>query len=95
MTTATAPQPFQIKITDSELDDLHRRLDTTRWPEPAPDARTDFARGVPLPYLQELTSTGALKKTASIRFRSSLPRSTGSRSTTCTSALRSRMRCRC
>jgi hypothetical protein len=55
MTTDTAPQPFQIKITDAELDDLHRRLDATRWPDPAPDSRTDFARGVPLPYLQELT----------------------------------------
>ena len=54
MTTATALRPFQIEITDSELDDLHRRLDATRWPEPAPDTRTDFARGA-LPYLQELT----------------------------------------
>src|SRR5215211_3932684 len=55
MTTNTEPQPFQIKITDAELDDLHRRLDATRWPDPAPDGRADFARGVPLPYLQELT----------------------------------------
>jgi epoxide hydrolase len=54
MTTLTATQPFQIKITDVELDDLHRRLDFTRWPDPAPDARTDFGRGVPLPYLQDL-----------------------------------------
>ena len=56
MTTATALRPFQIEITDSELDDLHRRLDATRWAEPAPDGRTDFGRGVPLPYLQELTN---------------------------------------
>lgn len=55
MTTNTTPQPFQIKITDAELDDLKRRLDATRWADPAPDPRTDFARGVPLPYLQELT----------------------------------------
>jgi hypothetical protein len=55
MTTATAPQPFRIAITDSELDDLQRRLDTTRWPEPPPDTRADFERGVPLAYLQELT----------------------------------------
>jgi pimeloyl-ACP methyl ester carboxylesterase len=53
--TTTAPQPFQITITESELDDLSRRLDATRWPDPAPDARTDFARGVPLAYLQQLT----------------------------------------
>jgi epoxide hydrolase len=56
MTTATAPQPFTIEITESELQDLHRRLDATRWPDPAPDSRTDFARGVPLAYLQELTT---------------------------------------
>jgi epoxide hydrolase len=55
MTTNTSPQPFQIKITDAELDDLHRRLDSARWPDPAPDSRTDFARGVPLPYLQQLS----------------------------------------
>jgi epoxide hydrolase len=55
MTTFAATQPFQIKITDGELDDLHRRLDFTRWPDPAPDARTDFDRGVPLPYLQDLS----------------------------------------
>ena len=56
MKTATAPQQFQIKIAQSELDDLHLRLDATRWPEPAPDARADFERGVPLGYLQRLTS---------------------------------------
>ncbi len=55
MTTNPTPQPFQIKITDAELDDLQRRLEATRWADPAPDPRTDFARGVPLPYLQELT----------------------------------------
>jgi epoxide hydrolase len=55
MTTNTEPQPFQIKITDGELDDLHRRLDATRWPDPAPDGRADFDRGVPLAYLQQLT----------------------------------------
>ena len=55
MTTNTTPQPFQIKITDAELDDLQRRLDATRWADSAPDTRTDFTRGVPLPYLQELT----------------------------------------
>ncbi len=54
MTTNAAPQEFKIKITDAELDDLYRRLDATRWPDPAPDTRADFSRGVPLPYLQEL-----------------------------------------
>jgi hypothetical protein len=54
MTGDTALQQFQIKITDAELDDLHRRLAATRWPEPAPNSRPDFSRGVPLSYLQEL-----------------------------------------
>jgi len=56
MTTATALRPFQIEISDSELDGLHHRLDATRWADPAPETRTDFARGVPQPYLQELTN---------------------------------------
>ena len=55
MTTNTVPQPFKIKITDAELEDLQRRLAATRWPDPAPDTHPDFSRGVPLPYLQELT----------------------------------------
>jgi pimeloyl-ACP methyl ester carboxylesterase len=55
MTTLTATQPFQINISNAELDDLHRRLDATRWPDPAPEGPTDFTRGVPLPYLQELS----------------------------------------
>jgi epoxide hydrolase len=54
MTTNTAVQPFQITIADADLDDLHRRLDATRWPDPSPGTRTDFSNGVPLPYLQEL-----------------------------------------
>jgi pimeloyl-ACP methyl ester carboxylesterase len=55
MTTLTAIKAFQIKISNAELDDLHRRLAAIRWPDPAPDTGTDFSRGVPLPYLQELS----------------------------------------
>jgi pimeloyl-ACP methyl ester carboxylesterase len=55
MTKPTAIQPFQIKINNAELDDLHRRLEATRWPDPVPEANTDFGRGVPLPYLRELS----------------------------------------
>jgi len=29
---AMGMQPFRIKYTEREIDDLHRRLDTTRWP---------------------------------------------------------------
>jgi len=55
MTTNNPPQTFKSEITEAELDDLQRRLDATRWPDPAPDTQMDFSRGVPLPYLQELT----------------------------------------
>src|SRR5690349_4267289 len=55
MTTNTAPQEFKIKLSGTELDDLQRRLDATRWPDPAPDTSADFSHGVPLPYLMELT----------------------------------------
>ena len=98
MTTATALQPFKIEITDSELQDLHRRLDETRWPDPAPDARTDFARGA-LDYLQELTDLLApglrLAGPGSPTQRDPAvhrPRSTGSRSTPAC-PLPSRRRC--
>ena len=30
------PEPFEIHISDDVLDDLHRRLDTTRWPDELP-----------------------------------------------------------
>jgi epoxide hydrolase len=54
MTINTAVQPFRITIADADLDDLHRRLDATRWPDPSPETRMDFSNGVPLRYLQEL-----------------------------------------
>ena len=54
MTVDTALQPFQIEITDAALNDLHQRLDATRWADRAPNGRSDFSRGVPLSYLQEL-----------------------------------------
>ena len=44
--------PFAIDVPDSEVDDLRRRINATRWPDPGPVA--DWSQGVPLPYLQEL-----------------------------------------
>lgn len=44
--------PFQIAIPQEQIDDLHRRLDRTRWPQQIPG--TGWERGVPLDYLQEL-----------------------------------------
>jgi pimeloyl-ACP methyl ester carboxylesterase len=45
-------QPFRLQIPETELDDLHERLDRTRWPDELPDV--GWAYGVPLGYLQEL-----------------------------------------
>jgi pimeloyl-ACP methyl ester carboxylesterase len=56
MTENTALVPFRIDVPQVDLDDLHDRLARTRWPHPVPgrDDRTDFSRGIPLPYLREL-----------------------------------------
>ena len=56
MTENTTLTPFRIDIPQADLDDLRTRLAQTRWPHPVPgrDDRTDFSRGIPLAYLQEL-----------------------------------------
>ncbi|WP_061292039.1 epoxide hydrolase family protein [Herbidospora cretacea] len=48
--------PFRIDIPQSDLDDLRDRLARTRRPFPVPgrDDRTDFSRGIPQAYLDEL-----------------------------------------
>ncbi|MFI9584074.1 epoxide hydrolase family protein [Streptomyces sp. NPDC052236] len=45
-------RPFCIDIPQSELDDLHQRLDRTRWPDELPGV--GWAYGIPLGYLKEL-----------------------------------------
>lgn len=45
-------RPFRIDIPQSDLDDLHRRLDATRWPDELPGV--GWAYGVPSEYLREL-----------------------------------------
>ncbi|MEV0768042.1 epoxide hydrolase family protein [Nocardia salmonicida] len=56
MTENNALTPFRIDIPQADVDDLRDRLARTRWPIPVPgrDDRTDFSRGIPLGYLQEL-----------------------------------------
>lgn len=44
--------PFRIDFPQSDLDDLHRRLDRTRWPDELPGV--GWAYGIPRDYLQEL-----------------------------------------
>jgi len=44
--------PFRIDYPQSDLDDLHARLDRTRWPDELPGV--GWAYGAPRDYLQEL-----------------------------------------
>ncbi|MFE5840589.1 epoxide hydrolase family protein [Streptomyces niveus] len=44
--------PFRIDIPQGALDDLHDRLDRTRWPDELPGA--GWAYGIPLGHLREL-----------------------------------------
>jgi len=44
--------PFRIDVADAVLDDLHRRLDMTRWPER--EAVDDWSQGVPLQWMQDV-----------------------------------------
>src|SRR5205823_9548590 len=48
----TVIAPFRIEIPDAQLDDLHDRLDRTRWPEK--ETVDDWSQGIPLSYVQEL-----------------------------------------
>ncbi len=45
-------QPYKLKISQAQLNDLHERIDAMRWPAEIKD--TDWSRGVPLAYLQKL-----------------------------------------
>ncbi|GAA2808491.1 epoxide hydrolase family protein [Saccharopolyspora taberi] len=44
--------PFLIDVPQSDLSDLHRRLDATRWPDQLPDV--GWSHGVPLDYVRDL-----------------------------------------
>ncbi|MDT0546840.1 MULTISPECIES: epoxide hydrolase [Streptomyces] len=45
-------RPFRIDIPQADLDDLHERLDRTRWPDELPGV--GWAYGIPRDYLREL-----------------------------------------
>jgi pimeloyl-ACP methyl ester carboxylesterase len=47
-------RPFRIDIPQADLDDLHDRLDRTRWPSQLPGG--GWRRGVPVAYLKELVA---------------------------------------
>ncbi|WP_187369604.1 epoxide hydrolase family protein [Fodinicola acaciae] len=49
-----AVTPFRIEISDAAIQDLHDRLDRTRWPDELPDVGWSY--GTPLAYLKELAA---------------------------------------
>ncbi|MEU4385046.1 epoxide hydrolase family protein [Promicromonospora sp. NPDC023805] len=56
MNQDSALTPFRINVPQADIDDLRDRLARTRRPLPVPgrDDRTDFSRGIPQAYLNEL-----------------------------------------
>ncbi len=52
LTSSTSIEPFRIDIPQTDLDDLHTRLERTRWPSELPGS--GWERGVPLAYLKSL-----------------------------------------
>ncbi|MFE9811377.1 alpha/beta fold hydrolase [Streptomyces sp. NPDC005227] len=52
LTDTPGVRPFRLDVPQSDLDDLHQRLDRTRWPDELPGV--GWAYGVPRDYLQEL-----------------------------------------
>ena len=50
--TATEVRPFNLKITEEQVDDLRRRIDATRWP--SKELVDDRSQGVQLATLHEL-----------------------------------------
>lgn len=52
MTADDAIEPFELSVTDAEIDDLRARLEKARWPDQLPDAGWSY--GTNLEYLQDL-----------------------------------------
>lgn len=48
----TEIRPFTLAVPQDQIDDLHRRLDSTRWPER--ETVDDWSQGTPLAVLQDL-----------------------------------------
>ncbi|MFD4377055.1 epoxide hydrolase family protein [Streptomyces sp. NPDC058486] len=53
---SAAVTPFRIQIPQADLEDLRDRLARTRSPYPVPGTDSDWDRGIPPAYLQELAS---------------------------------------
>jgi pimeloyl-ACP methyl ester carboxylesterase len=52
--TDNTVHPHRIDIPQAQLDDLHTRLDLTRWPDELPDAGWEY--GASLPYVRDLAA---------------------------------------
>jgi epoxide hydrolase len=52
MTESDPMQPFQIAVPQADIDDLHSRLASARWPDQVGD---DWQYGTPVAYLRSLT----------------------------------------
>jgi epoxide hydrolase len=50
-------EPFEVTVTEADIDDLRERLRRTRWPEAEPVE--DWSQGMPLAYAQELCRSWA------------------------------------
>ena len=48
----TSLRPFQVNIPETELTELRKRINTTRWPEK--ETVADFSQGVPSATIQKL-----------------------------------------
>jgi microsomal epoxide hydrolase len=54
MRSHDAVRPFRVAMPQADLDDLHTRLDRTRWPDELPGVGWRY--GVPLGYLKDLAA---------------------------------------
>ena len=52
MSNDAAVRPFRISVPDHVLDDLHRRLEQTRWPDK--ELVDDWSQGAPLSWIQDM-----------------------------------------
>ena len=50
---AAEPQPFEIRVSDDDLQDLRYRLERTRWPDTNVD-NADWSYGAETGYIKEL-----------------------------------------
>jgi hypothetical protein len=94
----TAIHPFHVTVPETELTELRRRINATKWPER--ETVTDASQGVQLATIQALARYWATEydwrkiEARMDALPSSSPRSTGWTFTSFTSVRNTKMRCR-